>query len=344
MTNPFFSYALRSLCLIGVVCCSCQKRQESLHSVRPLPVEIQVIDTLHSSVLHTYVGEVQGIYSTPLSFPLGGRLTAIETSNNAHVKAGQVLMQVDNTQALNLLHNAQASLKQAQDGYNRLKQVYEQGGIPEVKWIEIQTQTEKAESMVASAEKTLHDCTLHAPHDGIITGLDLQCGQELSPHQRVATLLDINAVNIVFHVPETEISQLATGDKANITIPALNDAVYVGKISEKNLTGNKLSHTYSVKTTLPNPQHALMPGMVCKVEIQQHHTNGFVIPAHCIQVRPEGHSVWTLHNGTTQRKIITTGQFVKNGILVSSGLTQGDTLITNGYQKLYTDAPVSIRQ
>lgn len=344
MTNPLLRHILCGSCIIGLLFCSCRKKEEKVNIPQPVPVEIQITDSVTSSVVHTYVGEVQSASSTPLCFPLGGRLTGIETTNNAHVKKGQLLMSVDNTQAMNVLKSAQATLLQAQDGYNRLKQVYEQGGVPEVKWIEMQTQLEKAESMVAGAEKSIEDCTLHAPHEGIVINLDLQTGQQIAPGQRVATLLDISSVTIVFTVPETEIAQTALGDKVCITVPALNDAVYNGCIDEKSLTGNKLSHTYTVKTTLPNTRHELMPGMVCKVHLQKAQQGGYVVPAPCIQTRPEGTCLWIVQNGTARRQRVTAERFVADGVLISSGLTAGDSIVTGGYQKLYHNAPVTIRQ
>ena len=82
--------------------------------------------------------------------------------------------------------------------------------------------------------------------------------------------------------------------------------------------------------------------MVCKVTLDQPGTAGFIVPAKCVQTRPEGLSVWVVKNGKAQHRIITSSEFVANGVLVSSGLNPGDTVITTGIQKLYTNAIVTL--
>ena len=66
------------------------------------------------------------------------------------------------------------------------------------------------------------------------------------------------------------------------------------------------------------------------------------MPAKCVQTRPEGLSVWVVENGKAQRRPITSSEFAANGILVSSGLNPGDTLVTAGMQKLYSGAEITI--
>ncbi|MCM1034454.1 MAG: efflux RND transporter periplasmic adaptor subunit [Paludibacter sp.] len=342
MTKHNYSQIIGYACMTILCCIACTKTRDTEKPRSPIPVKVQVIDSIQSSVERTYVGEVQSVSSTPLSFALGGTISRIAVTNNTAVCKGQLLLQTDTTQAYNMLHSAQASFEQAQDGYQRLKQVYQQGGVTEVQWKEMQTQLAKAQSLLNSAKKGVSDCTLTAPYDGIITDFDLHIGQNVLPGQKVANLLDISSVNIVFSVPETEISHIAIGDRVQITIPALNNEVYEGRIADKSLSGNKLSHTYTVSTTIPNKHRHLMPSMVCKAHLLQHTQGGYVVPAHCIQIRPEGKSLWVVRNGKACRNSIDSEQFVADGVLINRGLNEGDSLIVSGYQKLYKDAPVCI--
>ena len=61
-----------------------------------------------------------------------------------------------------------------------------------------------------------------------------------------------------------------------------------------------------------------------------------------MQTRPEGLSVWVMENGRAQHRIITSSAFVANGVLVSSGLHPGDTVVTVGMEKLYLNAELII--
>jgi multidrug efflux pump subunit AcrA (membrane-fusion protein) len=81
--------------------------------------------------------------------------------------------------------------------------------------------------------------------------------------------------------------------------------------------------------------------MVCRAKISKEHVNGYIISSGCVQTQRNGHSVWVLRNGRTERVMIQIGDFVENGVLVTEGLTAGDTVISKGYQKMFQGARVS---
>ena len=56
-----------------------------------------------------------------------GRVVSIAVKNGQRVTKGQTLLEVDNTQAMNTLRTAEASLKHAQDGYDRVSKVHSKG-------------------------------------------------------------------------------------------------------------------------------------------------------------------------------------------------------------------------
>lgn len=326
--------------LVAMVGIGCQRQGKQQRERDVLPVEVYVVGESRSSLQHSYVGEVEAARTTPLSFALGGRVSAIHISSHQHVCKGDALIEVDNTQAKNALSSAEALLRQAQDGYDRLKQVYDEGGVAEVQWIDIQTQLQKARSMVAIAEKEVEDCILRAPADGVLGECMIQEGQLLVPGQKAVSLMQIDRVNIRFSVPETEIGRIQKGEQAEIEIAAIGKQVLRGTITEKGIAGNRLSHSYEVKIGLDNMTHALMPGMVCKVLLPQPEQSGYVLPASCVQTRQEGLGVWVVRQGKAERRGVASSAFVQDGVLVSEGIAAGDSVVVRGYQKLYNGAAV----
>ena len=83
--------------------------------------------------------------------------------------------------------------------------------------------------------------------------------------------------------------------------------------------------------------------MVAKVKVKGERLKDegdIVIPAKCILLKPEGHTVWVMEQGTAVRRAIAIDGYRADGVRVASGLTIGDTLITEGYQKLYNGCKV----
>lgn len=329
--------ALSALLLIG---CGNKKAQKQTFDPT-IPVEISIIEQTNDNNLRNYVGTTKSEMELPLSFPLGGKLTGIYVKNGQHVKKGTVIARVDATSAKSIHDAALATLNQAEDGYNRLKQVHDEGGIPDVRWVQMETDLEKARQTEITTRKHLNECTLRAPQEGIISMGERVTGENLTPSAPFCHIIDINKMIVEFSVPEKEIGLIQIGDKAEATFPGLNNLSKTIEIIDKSFVSNPLGHTYTLKAKVPVENKDILPGMVAKIKLSLLEASGIVVPSSCVLTMPEGADVWTLKNGKAYRRNIKVGGFVRNGVVVESGLENGDTIITVGYQKLYNGAKVS---
>ncbi|MBO4488042.1 MAG: efflux RND transporter periplasmic adaptor subunit [Bacteroidales bacterium] len=335
------SWLMMALLLLPLTSC---KHLVEDRAVEPVEVTVMTVDTISGSLSRTYVGDVTENLSISLGFPLGGRVEKVYVKAGDKVRAGQLLASVDKTSARNAYQSAKATLDQAEDAYARLKQVYEQGSVAEVKWVEMQTNLDKARAMEQMAKKQLDDCDLHAPVSGVVDRCEAQAGATLLPGVPAVTLLDVHSLSVSFSVPEDDIAAIHVGDTATVIVPALQDRALKVKITESGVSASRVVHSYNVKALFVRPPAELLPGMVCKVRFHKQNTSskGLVIPAKSVQTHPQGQCVWLVRHGKAQRVIVQSSGFVANGVLISSGLQPGDTLVTAGMQKLYPNAPVLI--
>ena len=106
-----------------------------------------------------------------------------------------------------------------------------------------------------------------------------------------------------------------------------------------------MGHTYKVYATIASGNvEGLLPDMVAKVHATLSAKVGIVVPSECVSVMPEGTVVWVVEGGKASHRLIFVGDFVRNGVVVESGLNTGDTVVTLGQQKLYNGAKVKIRK
>ena len=325
-----------SILLIG---CGDKSNQKQAYDPT-IPVKIAVIEMADGMNVRNYVGSIQSEAKVSLSFHLGGTITNIYVRNGQKVKKGAIIAKVDETTAKSLHDAALASLNQAEDGYRRLKQVHEEGGISDVRWVQMETDLEKARQTEISTRKNLEDCTIYAPQDGIISMGDHVVGQFLRPSETFCNLIDMNKFIVEFTVPEKEVGMINIGDKAVAEINALNDLETEVLIYDKAIVSNPFGHTYTVKAKIDLDGKDALPGMVAKIRLNSVALSGIIVPASCVQTVSDGLAVWALKNGKSYRRIIEVSDFVKNGVLVSKGLNHGDTIVTVGYQKLYNGAKV----
>ena len=330
------------IALLSLSSCIVVVREQKQQDEQPIQCEVITVQPTTSRSRYTYMATVQAEAHIPLSLPLGGTITRVNVKPNTEVSNGDVLLQVDDTQARHALAAAQASLKQAQDAMRRSTPMHEKGLITDIQMVDIQTKLEQAKAAVAAAKQQLQQCTLTAPQNGLITFSDLYVGQHLPPQVTVMTLLDMSGFTVLIHVPEAEVSQLQPGDSAMVSIPALQAENLTARLTQIGVQANSLTHTYPIQAVISLPPAGLLPGMVGTLTMQQTQNNAIVIPQRCITMLPEGAAVWLINShNKAERRIVTTGSFTNNGVQILSGLTEGDKLVVAGYQKLYNDAQVN---
>lgn len=332
----FFSILAMSL-LVG-----CREKETSKTTFDPtLPVEVMVVHSSDENSKRNYVGSVKSEMQMPVSFTLGGTLTGIYVKNGQQVKRGQLIAKVDETTARSLHEAAKATLNQAEDGYRRLKQLHDEGGIPEVRWVQMETDLEKARQTEISSRKQLMECTLRASQDGFISIGEHTIGEIMRPSEPLCHIIDMDKMAVEFSVPEKEIGFINIGDKAVGTFPALDDLKKNLEIYDKAIVSNPFGHTYTIRARVPVDGNDILPGMVVKIELALAHTSGIIIPASCVITMPTDADVWVANNGKAFRRRVRISDFVKNGVVVTEGLNDGDTIVIQGYHKLYNGAKIS---
>ena len=333
---------LTYLCLPMVLMACSTPHSPHKQATTPLSVRTCVVRAADASAVNHYVGTVESVHETPLSMQMAGRVLAVPCKNGDRVRRGQVLLRVDSTQAVNALRSAEASLRYAEDGYNRLRQVHGAGAVTDQKMVEVESQLAQARSLCDAARRQVQECELVAPCDGVVSGLDVAVGQTVMPGLQLLTILDLTAFQVRFTVPEAEIGRIRNGQTGEMDCAAVQ-RTYPVRLTDKGLTANRLAHTYDVTARIEGGQEVLRPGMVCKVRLRAGDTIAaadIVIPGKCVLLKPEGHSVWLKENGRAVRRPVSIGGYQANGVQILDGLHIGDSLIVEGYQKLYNDCQV----
>ena len=311
---------------------------------RVIPVGILSIDTVSSIVSNTYPGYLEEGQSVEMAFKYGGTLQQLNVKEGSEVKRGQVLARVSSAQMESTQRSAQATLEQAQDAYDRLKKVHDNGSLPEIKWREMVANLEKAQSAVDLANATLADNTLKAPFSGTVSALNAVLGENVAPLKPIMRLINIDGLTVNITVPENEIAKVKVGDDAEVIIPALGDRHYTGKVSEKSMTASLLTHSYPVKVLVDQPDADLTPGMIGKVVLQSDVSNGIIVPANAVLINQEGKFVWVVEDGRATRRNVVLAGYSGTGVIVSEGLQVGDKVIVEGYPKVSEGMKVSYGQ
>ena len=317
----------------------CSKKQEQ-QTKAPMRVKTEVLSPSTELRGQTYVGIVEEREATAVSFTSMGVVKWLLVREGQAVSKGQALAKMDSEQARNVLIGATAQMAQANDALERYKMLHDNGSLPEIQWVEIQSKVEQAKAQLEMAQKNLADCQLFAPVSGIVGKVLVKAGETALPSQAVVSILDINTVKVKVAIPEAEIGSITPHTPTTITVDAVNQHFNGGRI-EKGVVADALTHTYDIYIHVANNHRQLLPGMVASVEFTSTSTSTspLSLPVTAVQ-RKESQTdgslfVWTVgKDSTAHRTPVTIGQTLGNRIEVTSGISEGQRVIVEGYQKL----------
>ena len=325
-----------------IVLSSCTSKKEQLAKA-PTRVETEVVSTTMNANGQSYVGIIEECEATAVSFTGMGVVKRMLVNEGQAVSRGQLIAEMDDTQARNLLSGAEAQMTQANDALARYKMLHDAGSLPEVQWVEIQSKVAQAKSQLEVAKKNLADCRLVAPVSGIVGKRLVGAGETALPSQAVVSILNISTVKVKVAIPETEINSIGANTSSTITVEAVNGNFTGGRI-EKGVQADALTHTYDIRIHVVNGDRKLLPGMVASVAFGHldKPSKDLSVPVTAVQRKADGTLfVWTVANDSTaHRTIITTGETAGNRIVVATGISDGNRVITEGYQKLSENTKV----
>ena len=329
--------------LLGVMLISSCTSKKEQNTKAPTRVETEVVSTAMNASGQSYVGMVEECEATAVSFTGMGVVKRMLVNEGQAVSRGQLIAVMDDTQARNLLSGAEAQMTQANDALTRYKMLHDNGSLPEVQWVEIQSKVAQAKSQLEVAKKNLADCRLVAPVSGIVGKRLVGAGETAMPSQAVVSILDISTVKVKVAIPEAEISGIGANTSSTIKVEAVNGSFTGGKI-EKGVQADALTHTYDIRIHVTNGNRKLLPGMVASVQFGnlEKPTKELSVPVTAVQRKADGSLfVWTIANDSTaHRATVRTGETMGNRIAITDGMTEGARVVTEGYQKLSENTKV----
>ena len=323
--------------LLLVIFASCSDSKKA-GTKAPTRVKTEVLSPALENGSQSYVGIVEEREATAVSFTGMGVVRRVLVSEGQAVGRGQLIAEMDNTQARNMLSGAEAQMAQANDALARYKMLHDAGSLPEVQWVEIQSKVAQAKSQLAIAKKNLADCRLVAPVSGIIGKKNVGAGETAMPSQAVVTILDISTVKVKVAIPETEMNAISPSTPSVVSVEAVQERMPGGRI-EKGVVADALTHSYDVRINVKNPHRKLLPGMVANVRFTATTTpqaNQQSLPVTAVQKSADGSLfVWTISkDSTAHRTPVSIGETLGNRIVITDGLQAGQRVVTEGYQKL----------
>ncbi len=325
------------LTILMVAVAACKHDSKEDNNTRP-PVRVKTMTVANNGVEEkiSYSGTVEEESGSVVSFSTAGTIKSLSVSEGQNVNKGQLIGTLDDATLRNAYDIALATLNEAKDAYKRMKMLHDSNSLPDIKWVEVQSKLSQAEKATEIARIALNDAKLYAPVSGVVAEKMASVGQTVAPGLPVVKIVDIRSVKVGISIPENDISRFATGASATITTKAAPGEAYSGKLVEKGVAANPLSRSYLVKYQVDNAGRKLLPGMICEVELAESTSSeGVILPVSAVLLDADNtHFVWLDASGAARKRIVKPGAMLPDGIMIESGLNDGDKVIVAGTEKV----------
>lgn len=215
----------------------------------------------------------------------------------------------------------------------------------------VQAQISAAESRVKTAEATtvsasipLQDTQLKSPMSAVVIERRIEMGTLVGQGTAAFVLADLTNVKAVFGVPDTSLKSLKIGDTLTITSDATPGTEFTGHISRISPSADQNSRSFEIEVTIPNELGLLKPGMIASLNTKEGtsiEVPSLIVPLTAITHAPENPEVYAVmvmeqREGKTfaQMRTVTLGESVGNAIVIKSGLTTGEFVVTTGVSQV----------
>lgn len=316
---------------------------------------------IHNSV--TATGTVEPVTLVDVGTQVSGIIDRLYVDYNDHVKAGQLIAEMDKVTLESELEQAEAQLSSSKTEYEyrmkeylRTEQLYKKELVSDAEYDEAlylyetaKNAYEQNKASIVGVRRNLGYATITSPIDGVVISRAVEEGQTVAAGFETPTLFtianDLKDMQVVADVDEADIGYVAEGQRVEFTVDAYPDDVFTGNVKQVRLEATTESSvvTYEVVISASNPDLKLKPGLTANVTIYTlDRQDVCAVPSKALRFVPDtellsklGLSVSGVPAGTAASGTVwvVDGQTVRP-VSVSTGVTDGDvTEIISGIQE-----------
>ena len=301
------------------------------------PVNVQPFE--HYIDLQGRVDADNVSYLTPRGMP--AQVKALYIKKGDHIHKGQLLMKLDDAVLLTQLQGLKTQKAYAEDIYKRTKNLWDQGIGTEVQLKTAENNVKSLQDQINTLTESWNMTNVRSEVDGYVEQLNLRVGETFNGFAGAlpqVMVVNSSSLKVVTDVPENYIAKVKKGTPVNIKLPDVG-LEYNSNISLINQTIGVNSRSISTEAKIPHNDNVHI-NQIAQVRIKDYaNDKAIVIPLTTLQTDENGKYVYVLANENgkkvARRKQVIVGEIYGEQIEVKSGLSEGDQLITQGYQSLY---------
>jgi membrane fusion protein (multidrug efflux system) len=291
------------------------------------------------------VGQLAADESVVLRSEIAGVIESVRFKEGQRVQAGDVLFLLDSDEQRAALRQAEAELVLAADVFERTE------ALSKVKISAISELTRAragiaaAEAAVDLARVNLKRTQIRAPFEGALGARDVSPGDRVDSDDPLVQIDSVDRLQLQFSLPESLIALAEPGLEVIARVAAHDEEAFSAEVYFISPMLDPDSRRLPIKAWVPNSEGRLRPGMFARVELASKRSeDAVIVPESSITYDVHGVFVWRVSSEhLVERAAVELGPRRDGRVVVRTGLSVGETVVTSGTHKLYPGIEVEVR-
>lgn len=318
-------------------------KAEEVKTERAVTVEVSSLKGSNFVDYINVIGILKPIDKASLGYQPGGIVSEIVKDKGQYVKKGETIIIIDNEALKAQMNAAEAQYKLAQVNFEKQETIFKDRVNSELQMLESKYNRDQAKANYELIKSQYEDTFIKAPFAGIVDTKYYEEGELAAPGAVIVELINTNRIKIEAGVPERYVGKVKKNELAKIYIKNVLENSVEGKVTFVGSSVNKDNRTFPVEIIIDNSTGELKPELVADVFIENGIYNDvFTIPDEVVNRIDEGYLVFVEENGVAVGKHIEIISRTEEQVAVKNGLTEGDKLITVGFQNLIQGQKVNV--
>ncbi len=330
-----------------------------------VPVTAVTVARQDMPIYLTGLGTVQAVLTVGIHSQVDGKLQEVLFTEGQHVSKGDVLAKIDPRLFQAALDQAKAKKAQdeaqlvaAQKDLARFKTLVAKSFETEqnvdlqvAKVDQLKASLDADAAAIETAQTQLDYTTILAPSDGRVGVRQLDPGNVVHAADAVSIVMLVSTqpTNVLFTLPARsldDVRQAMAGGTIDVTAYDQDNqkALGTGKLTMVDNMIDQTTATFRLKATFANADERLWPGEFVNARLLlETRSNVIAVPSTAVQRGPQGLFAWVVTaNDTAVVRPIEVGPSTGNLTIVTSGLNDGERVVTDGQYKLQPNVPVTV--
>jgi membrane fusion protein (multidrug efflux system) len=274
---------------------------------------------------------------------IAGRVAEIHFKEGERVAKGAPLVRLDASVQKADLDKARANLVLSKSKFDRAEDLRKQGFISSQARDEAENNWKVAQAEAEIMQARVSKTEIFAPFSGTIGLRQVSVGDYVKEGQDIVNLEATDPLKVDFRVPEVALSQVKSGQTLQVTLDAIPDRAYDGRIYAINPLIDAAGRAVVIRAQVSNKDGRLRPGMFARVRLfTSEARDSAMVPEEAIFPVGDDKYVWKVVDGKAQRQKVEIGQRRDSRVEIVSGLGAEDMVVTAGHLKMRDGIAVKV--